>query len=58
MKISDELRAALQDRIVIAVADATGVNRVTVGNIKTGKQLEASKSTVKALEAYLGVSND
>lgn len=51
-----KIRDALQDRVVNVVAENSGVNRVTVGDIKSGKQTTASERTIRLLSEYLGVS--
>lgn len=58
MQDIEKIRTALQDRVAVAVSDATGINRNTVAAIKAGRQTSASKSTIKALQNYLGITND
>ena len=53
----DEIRKRLQDRVIGAVSDATGLSRNTVAGIKSGKIRTASRSTVAALAKYLGVTD-
>lgn len=54
MQDIEKIRNALQDRVVTAVSDATGVNRNTIAEIKNGKKNIASKSTLNLLARYLG----
>ncbi len=58
MQDLDKIREALQDRVILSVSEATGINRVTLGNIKSGKTKTASKSTIKALQLHLGLVDD
>lgn len=54
----EQIRDALQDRIVMVVADRAGLSRETVSAIKTGKAKHASKKTLLALSKVLGLSDD
>ena len=58
MQEIEEIREALKDRVILSVSEATGVNRVTLGNIKSGKAKTASKSTIKVLQMHLGLTDD
>ena len=58
MQEIEKIRAALQDRVILSVSDATGVNRNTLAAIRNGKQKTASKTTIKALQNYLGLTDD
>ena len=50
----EEIIKRLQDRKIGAVADSTGLNRVTVSKIKRGEDLENVRySTIRALSHYL-----
>lgn len=48
---------ALQDRVIGAVAEATGINRNTLGEIKSGKKTKVSKTTYETLAQYFGVND-
>ena len=54
----DKIRAALQDRVVSVVAEQTGLSRVTIAGIKTGKSTGVSKKTLLVLAYYLDVKDD
>lgn len=54
----EKIREALQDRVVMVVADRAGLSRVTVAAIKKGEAKSASKKTLNALAAVLGVDDD
>lgn len=58
MQEIEEIRHALKDRVLTTVAEKTGVNRVTLSLIRSGKKTTASRSTVIALQSYLGLKND
>lgn len=47
------IREALQDRYLNKVAEATGLHRNTLVNIKNGKIDRASPTTIKKLSDYL-----
>lgn len=49
----EELRAALADRRVNVVADATGLSRKTVARIRDGKVLNPSYEAVQKLITYI-----
>ena len=48
-----EIRAALQDRVVEAVAAATGIHRNTVAAIKSGKNENPTYFVMRKLSEYL-----
>lgn len=50
----DEIKAALQDRRLDVVSDATGLHRNTIAGIRSGKVADPSYKAVKALSDYLG----
>jgi transcriptional regulator with XRE-family HTH domain len=58
MQDMEKIKEALQDRVVSSVAEATGLNRRTVSEIKAGKRTTASRSTIKLLSLHLGLSDD
>ena len=58
MQDVEKIRAALQDRVIASVVEATGINRNTIAEIKNGQKTTARKSTVKLLSDYLGLSDD
>lgn len=49
----DEIRRALQDRVITAVATHTGLSRATIAAIKSGEAETVSRKTQMALSAYL-----
>jgi len=49
----DEIRKALQDRVLTAVAQGTGVNRITLSKIKNGHDVNLTMKTMDALRDYL-----
>lgn len=49
----DEIRAALQDRVITSVETHTGINRNTIAMIRSGKAKNPSYATLKALSDYL-----
>jgi len=49
----EQIKEALADRKLASVAKATGLSRVTVWGILTGKQDNPRLSTMLALSAYL-----
>ena len=49
----DDIREALQDRVVTAVATHTGLSRNTVAAIKAGKVDSLSHKTQRLLSDYL-----
>lgn len=49
----EEIRRALQDRVITAVAAHTGLSRATVAAIKSGEAQAVSRKTQMALSAYL-----
>lgn len=57
MQDIDEIRKALQDRVVSIVAEGSGVNRNTVADIKSGDNTTARPATLIALAKYLGVDD-
>lgn len=58
MQDLDKIREALQDRVIQAVATATGINRNTLAKIKSGEKTTANKLTINALNRYLGLSDE
>ncbi len=50
----EEIRQRRQDRNLVRVAEATGINRNTLGQIKSGKVSNVYYSTVETLSQYLG----
>ena len=52
----NQVRQALQDRIIAKVAEATGLNPHTIYRIKQGKT-NPNKSTLKLLAHYLGTNH-
>ena len=57
MQDIEEIRKALQDRVVSVVAEGSGVNRNTVAEIKSGENTTARRSTLIALAKYLGIDD-
>jgi transcriptional regulator with XRE-family HTH domain len=53
MMTIEEIRLALQDRRLTAIAQATGLHYNTVSAIKRGDQLNPSYDTLSRLSAYL-----
>ena len=49
----EEIRQALQDRVLTAVATQTGINRNTLAAIKSGTARNPSHRTITALSEYL-----
>lgn len=49
----DEIRQALQDRVVTHIEKNTGINRNTIAAIKNGTATNPSLKTMKALSDYL-----
>ena len=49
----DEIRAALQMRVLTTVSRHTGVNRTTLHNIKNGSETNPTLKTMQALSNYL-----
>jgi len=49
----DEIRKALQDRVLTAVANHTGINRNTLSAIRNGHETNLRQSTMRALSDYL-----
>ena len=49
----DQIRTALQDRRLAVVAEATGITRVSLNNIRNGTTKNPSYNTVVALSEYL-----
>jgi len=49
----DEIRKALQDRVLTAVANHTGINRSTLSAIRNGHETNLTQSTMRALSDYL-----
>tara|TARA_R110002153_G_scaffold50989_3_gene143435 strand:- start:1055 stop:1258 length:204 start_codon:yes stop_codon:yes gene_type:complete len=49
----EEIRAALQDRVLTVVAREAGVNRNTLAMIRNGRETNLTTSTIKALSDYL-----
>lgn len=49
----EEIRDALQDRVLTAVQRETGVNRNTLAMIRNGGETNLKTSTIKALSDYL-----
>lgn len=54
----EEIRRALQDRVITAVASHTGLSRATVAAIKSGDAKTVSRKTQMALSAYLAPRYD
>jgi len=54
----EQIKDALQDRVLRRVSEATGINTVTLGQIKSGKKTRISKTTRRLLVEYLGLSKD
>lgn len=48
----DQIRDKLYDRRTKAVAEATGLNHVTVWKLKSGKQINPTYTVLKALSDY------
>jgi len=53
MLIVEEIRDALQDRVLKVVAREAGVNRNTLAMIRNGRETNLKTSTIKALSNYL-----
>ena len=49
----DEIRAALQDRRIDAVAAATGIHRNTIAQLRSGKNTNPTWETMRKLSEYL-----
>lgn len=49
----DEIVAALRDRVLIRVSEATGVSEKTVQQVASGKAKRPAKKTISRLSAYL-----
>lgn len=49
----EEIKQRLSDRNIKAVAEAIGVSRQTISNIKNGKNTTPAYQTVKAISDYL-----
>jgi transcriptional regulator with XRE-family HTH domain len=49
----DEIKAKLQDRVLIKVAAATGLSVKTIADIRDGKQSSPRYATISALSDYL-----
>lgn len=58
MMTLDEIRAALADRRLTAVSEATGVHRNTLSQIRSGRLLNPSYETIARLSDYLGGRRD
>lgn len=58
MQDLSKIREALQDRVIGVVAEATGINRNTLGEIKSGKKTKVSKTTYETLAQYFWVDFD
>lgn len=52
----DEIRAALADRRLDKVAEATGIHRNTLGAIRSGRNANPSWRTLKTLADYLATA--
>ena len=50
----DEIKAALRDRRLDMVSEATGLHRNTIAGIRSGKVANPSYEAVKALSDYFG----
>lgn len=55
--ILDKIRCALNDRVLMVVAEKTGLSTRTVSNVKHGIG-DPHPSTVKVLAMYLGVEDE
>lgn len=53
----EEIRERLQDRRINYVVRATGLSRITVHNIRTGRQTRPRYETLLALSQYLSGSS-
>jgi DNA-binding Xre family transcriptional regulator len=49
----EEISTRLQDRNLCRVSEATGINRNTLGQIKSGKLKNVYYSTIQTLSDYL-----
>ena len=49
----EQIRDALQDRRIDAVADATGIHRNTIAHLRSGKTTNPSWETMRRLTEYL-----
>jgi len=49
----DQIRAALQDRRIEAVAHATGIHRNTIAHLRSGKTTNPTWETMRKLTEYL-----
>lgn len=49
----DEIKAALQDRRLNKIAEATGLHRATVARVRDGRITNPDYDTVKKLTDYL-----
>ena len=49
----EQIRDALQDRRIDAVADATGIHRNTFAHLRSGKTTSPSWETMRKLSEYL-----
>lgn len=54
MMTTEQIRAALQDRVLTRVSEATGISRATLHRIKRGADTNLTEKTIKALSDYLG----
>lgn len=54
----DEIRAALQDRRLNKVSEATGLHRATIARIRDGRMVNPDYDTVAKLATYLGGRHD
>ena len=53
----DEIREALKDRVLTAVAKETEINRNTIWLIKEGRHTNPTLETVRKLSEYLAPSH-
>ena len=53
-----KIREALQDRVISAVSESTGINRNTLGEIKSGKKTHVNRSIYNLLAQHLGLTDD
>ena len=58
MMTLDEIRAALSDRRLTAVSEATGVHRNTLSQIRSGRLKNPSYETIARLSNYLAGRRD
>ena len=52
----DEIKDALQDRVISKVAKVTGLSVQTIADVRDGKQKSPRYATLKALSDYLWVA--